>query len=1087
MLRKRQKPLKKKNSGQDELEIISTSAKADEPAPLTTEPAPSEPPTAPVAPEDAVVPEAPTEDPAQDIIDKDDMDAGKPVVVLKAPGAHVLVAFKEAEDADVSDNTKKGKDSEADQVAESDAPIIYRLYKADDPSDKELLGRYALGEDKTLLFSNLKDGNYSFKQEGKRAAAIDFSIIDGQLYCLDKDIPDNVLEIAMGNSTGKNAPENGENEENPEDILNPENSENQDITSENGKGMARVEIELVDEKGNPINPQGALYQVLQIRNGKLKKVKDLVWDDQQDVLAEHQAKQFLAKPQNAALTGVNPEELLTTFNAFTLAQLNDTPAEAMHVFSTTLLEVPAGEYVLKEAKPPHGYAQADGQIELNVTEEAVDGNDKGKTPETPIVQPNKKSEEVKKEEAEKTEESEKVENPGPAEKTTAAEKVETPDTAGVLQATASADKSAPSPAAAPQVAKAKQPAVTDPATPQAAPTVARPLTADEVTDMVLQPVTLLTEKAAEAPFEEKPALKQAPAIEKALQAAKATAENADAAPAGETAAPAAGAEAPQGLSDNRIAEEEPSGDVAAETQVPDTAAFTVEAQTFTGTEKIKTAVDRTTADAEAPARIRIAYMAADAPIGTLNILTQDKAGNRLFYGGTSSAEIGNLRDAALNHDATYAVYQYDQASNKYKPLNLYNKMVYDPEQKKEVAAQDKAGNPVKVNYKNGKFGVVTLNNLPAGKYVVKEVKSVFQYAFKNLAMTFTVGEDGTISNYKDATVDLADYEKDQTIPSTSEVQRKKLTYNQKMKLDSERIIAESEVTEEENPNLKESTQPGTGKTIEATYHKGNLRVKKVDKDGKPIEGVTLELHGHDANRILRIYRVTTDANGIAEFKDLNVPSYHLLKEVEAPEGYALPNHQWMIYFGEGTWVEFDENHKPKTEHIPLQISDNQVYATQVRLKPIIKLNPQETRQVVENDKYRPLIDSVTGASIAPKNWFQFLGINNPTGAPAEGTPEAEQYWSTNWNNDGYFQDGTYEKSFNKSKDTLFYGTRKTLTQATDDKNIYEFTVKNYPRAKVTVNKKDEGGKALPGATFAIYKVNEDGSQTPMKKGLNDWT
>ncbi|MFR4401345.1 MAG: hypothetical protein ACLT3C_02970, partial [Peptococcus niger] len=241
---KKAKPAQDKSSGQDELEIISTSAKADEPAPLTTEPAPSEAPTAPVAPEapaapqDAVVPEAPTEDPAQDIIDKDDMDAGKPVVVLKAPGAHVLVAFKESEDADVSDSSKKGKDSEADQVAENDAPIIYRLYKADDPSDKELLGRYALGEDKTLLFSNLKDGNYSFKQEGKRAAAIDFSIIDGQLYCLDKDIPDNALEIAMGNSTGKNAPENGEKEEDSEDILNPEDSENKDITSENGKGLA---------------------------------------------------------------------------------------------------------------------------------------------------------------------------------------------------------------------------------------------------------------------------------------------------------------------------------------------------------------------------------------------------------------------------------------------------------------------------------------------------------------------------------------------------------------------------------------------------------------------------------------------------------------------------------------------------------------------------------------------------------------------------------------------------------------------------------------------------------------------------------
>ncbi len=531
---------------------------------------------------------------------------------------------------------------------------------------------------------------------------------------------------------------------------------------------------------------------------------------------------------------------------------------------------------------------------------------------------------------------------------------------------------------------AEQPAVSDLATPQAAPAVARPLTADEVTDMVLQPVTLLTEKAAEAPLEEKPALKQAPAIEKALQAAQATAENADVAPAGETADPAAGAEAPQGPSDNMIAEEEPSGDVAAETQVPDTAAFTVEAQTLAGTEKIKTAVDKTTADAEAPARIRIAYMADGAPTGgTLNIRTQDKDGHKLFYGGTSSAEIGNLRDAALNHDATYAVYKYDETDKKYKPLSIYKKMVYDAKQNKEVEEKDAQG-PVKVNYKNGKFGFVTLNNLPPGKYVVKEVKSVFQYAFKNLAMTFTVGKDGTISDYKEVTVALADYEQDQTIPSTNEVQRKKLTYTEKMEKDSKRIIAESEVTTEaDNPksNLKEITAPGTGKTIAATYHKGNLRVKKVDKDGKPIQGVTLELHGHDANRILRIYRVTTDANGIAEFKDLNVPSYHLLKEVEAPKDYALPNHQWMIYFGEGTWVEFDENHKPKTEHIPLQISDNQVYATQVQLKPIIKLNPQETRQVVENDKYRPLIDGVTGASIAPKNWFQFWASIIPPAPP----------------------------------------------------------------------------------------------------------
>lgn len=488
-----------------------------------------------------------------------------------------------------------------------------------------------------------------------------------------------------------------------------------------------------------------------------------------------------------------------------------------------------------------------------------------------------------------------------------------------------------------------------------------------------------------------------------------------------------------------------------------------------------------------PAELEIVYQAEPKlSTGTLKIETVDKLGNKLFYGGTSSAEIGNLRDAALNHDATYGIYKKNDQTGNYEPLNIYNKMVYDPNLKKEVPATEN-GQLVMVNYKNGKFGTVSLDNLPPGDYVVKEIKSVFQYAFKNTAMKFTVGADGKITNFKDATVDLADYEQNQTIPSTGEVNRVKLTYNQKMDLDSKRVITETEVHEVENANINEVSENQTTKTVAATYHKGNLRVKKIDKNGKPIEGVTLELHGHDANRILRIYRVTTDANGIAEFRDLNVPSYHLLKEVAAPKGYALPNHQWMIYFGEGTWVEFDKNHKPKTEHIPLQISDNQIYATKVQLKPIIKLNPQETRQVVENDKYRPLIDGVTGASIAPKNWFQFLGINNPTGAPTEGTPEAETYWASNWNDPAYFASGDYEKSFNASKDQLFYNTRETLTQSTDDVNVYNFKIINKPRAKVTVNKKDDQGNILPGATFAIYKVNEDGSQIPMKKGLNDWT
>lgn len=85
-----------------------------------------------------------------------------------------------------------------------------------------------------------------------------------------------------------------------------------------------------------------------------------------------------------------------------------------------------------------------------------------------------------------------------------------------------------------------------------------------------------------------------------------------------------------------------------------------------------------------PAELKIVYQAEPKlSTGTLKIETVDKAGNKLFYGGTSSGEIGNLRDAALNHDATYGVYKKNDQTGNYEPLNIYNKMVYDPNLKKK--------------------------------------------------------------------------------------------------------------------------------------------------------------------------------------------------------------------------------------------------------------------------------------------------------------------------------------------------------------------------------------------------------------------
>ncbi|WP_138159983.1 SpaA isopeptide-forming pilin-related protein [Peptoniphilus catoniae] len=942
--------------------------------------------------------------------------------------------------------------------------------------EERIVGNYATDSQGRLVFPDLSDGRYTFIKEGEGPFGRSFTINQGMIVYDTNVLSENIIDIS----------------EKPQEIQKAEETK-KDFTKE--KGLIKIEITLTDKEGKPIDPQGAVYSVYRINGGIEEKIDTLTWTkgieniDPKDLLKEvksplqimeevgnkedsltnkelestdklnsEEDKEKSLVPQkleNIKLEEAKKDEVKES--TITIEE-NKKAGEAYKVmedvenktYPKASLELPQGRYILKEENPPLGFEKTRGEIELTVNNEVL-VNQGLELSEN--INPNslKNADSHIGKALDKAEENQGISLEG--------ESFNTKDTEKRLDLEKAGKDVGKNSTAIENLSEEK-------------------INLEEKSLALGSDKNLNDSLSEEKPLEEKSSSLNTNLAIKENDKLKDKVKEEKAGEAEKLGDPKAGflpekpGEETNTQTENKQAEEEK---------------LTLTAKSLDSMGKLESQLVKEE-DANTPAQVTISYMAmrAEGQKATLKIDTINKAGSKLFYGGTSSAEIGNLRDAALNHDATYGVYKKNDQTGNYEPLNIYNKMVYDPNLKKEVPAMEN-GQPVMVNYKNGKFGTVTLDNLPPGDYVVKEIKSVFQYAFKNLAMKFTVGADGKIINFKDVRVDLADYEKDQTIPSTNEVSRVKLTYNQKMDLDSKRIILAGEVHEAENNNINEVSENQTTKTVAATYHKGNLRVKKVDKNGNPIEGVTLELHGHDANRILRIYRVTTDANGIAEFRDLNVPSYHLLKEVEAPDGYALPNHQWMIYFGEGTWVEFDDNHKPKTEHIPLQISDNQVYATKVQLKPIIKLNPQETRQVVENDKYRPLIDGVTGASIAPKNWFQFLGINNPTGAPTEDTPAAETYWSANWNNPNYFTDGNYEKSFNASKDQLFYNTREALTKSTDDVNVYNFTITNNPRAKVTVNKKDEKGDILPGATFAIYKVNEDGSQTPMKKGLNDWT
>lgn len=493
-------------------------------------------------------------------------------------------------------------------------------------------------------------------------------------------------------------------------------------------------------------------------------------------------------------------------------------------------------------------------------------------------------------------------------------------------------------------------------------------------------------------------------------------------------------------------------------------------------------------------------------VPNLRINTVNTYGNRLYH--TIDPNDPTLRDPNLDHNATYALYKKGD-DGVYHPVNIYPNKAYDP-------GNPSSGQPEMVNWKHGDKGIIDFSNLEKGDYLVKEVKSVFQFAFKNIAFTFNVDDENKINSLKEVRVDKADYENPELTQdglrnggSWDTVNGKyPLTYTDKMIKDSRRLIDASEIHDraknadlpkllDQEHDITDDTGKVLGKEINTTYYQGNLTVKKTDDQGKPLEGAIFELHGHDERRLLRIYRVRTDANGIARFENLNVPSYHLLKEVEAPEGYALPDKQWMTHFGEGTWISFEKG-KPAVEHIPLQIADNNVYMVECNRRPVVTLNAQGTTQEKKNDKYRPLIDGVTKASVAVKNWFQYTGLKDPDPALVEGTPADQSFWEANWTNTDYDGSGktalvNYKDSFNQTKQERFYSKIEML-KPEKDSQAGVFTVVDQPRAKIEILKTDDNGENLAGATFGLYEANNDGSlklvdgkPVPVKKALTPWT
>lgn len=82
----------------------------------------------------------------------------------------------------------------------------------------------------------------------------------------------------------------------------------------------------------------------------------------------------------------------------------------------------------------------------------------------------------------------------------------------------------------------------------------------------------------------------------------------------------------------------------------------------------------------------------------------------------------------------------------------------------------------------------------------------------------------------------------------------------------------------------------------------NFKIQKVDADdeNKRLEGAEFTLLNKETKEVKK---VTTDENGIAEFKELK-PGKYILKETNAPEGYSKINAELIVEIGEDGKVNF---------------------------------------------------------------------------------------------------------------------------------------------------------------------------------------
>lgn len=234
-----------------------------------------------------------------------------------------------------------------------------------------------------------------------------------------------------------------------------------------------------------------------------------------------------------------------------------------------------------------------------------------------------------------------------------------------------------------------------------------------------------------------------------------------------------------------------------------------------------------------------------------------------------------------------------------------------------VATNNETGNSYRIGPTNSSGYAKTENPIPYGTYTVKETVFPTNYhAYGKTEWTVTVDADNdglvtinAVNEQDDGSVKIVKISEDGkvegiTFTVSGNGINKTVTTNAKGEIQIDGLkpgtytVTEA-VADKYEPQKSQTVTVVSNKTSTVTFNnvlkRGDLQITKTAEDGM-IEGVKFHLYGTSLSGIKVDEYATTNANGVAVFKDILISGLtsYTIEEVETAEKYVIPSAQQAI-------------------------------------------------------------------------------------------------------------------------------------------------------------------------------------------------